>query len=93
MRGQLNSCPLERRTMSDNVTPFPSAENSIIVSLDNYVNNITEAVKEKKVKSILTIVYEYGDEDPILYLAGEYVKTREILGDLRFIEDFVLNEY
>jgi len=79
--------------MSDNVTPFPSAENSIVVSLDNYVTNITEAVKEKKIRSILTIVYENDDEDPTLYLAGEYIKTREILGDLKFIEDFVLNDY
>lgn len=93
MRRQLNRCPLERRTMSDNVTPFPSQENNVIVSLDNYVTNITEAVKEKKVRSILTIVYENDDEDPTLYLAGEYVKARDILGDLKFIEDFILNDF
>lgn len=79
--------------MTDNVTPFPSEENSVVVSLDNYVTNITEAVKEKKVKSILTIVYNYEDEDPTLYLAGEYIKTRDILGDLKFIEDFILNDF
>ena len=93
MTGQLNCCPLERRTMSDNVTPFPSAENSAITSLDNYVYNITELVTEKKVRSILTIIYEHGDEDPTLYLAGEYLKTREILGDLKLIEDFILNDF
>lgn len=79
--------------MSDNVTPFPSQENSVIVSLDNYVTNITEAVKEKKIRSILTIVYEHEDEDPTLYLAGEYIKTRDILGDLKFLEDFILHDF
>ena len=81
--------------MSDNVTKFPTKEDTVTTSLETYVANITELVKDKKIKSILTIMYSTEDDgdEPTLYLAGEFTRPREILGDLRFIEDFILNDF
>lgn len=81
--------------MSDNVTPFPVKEDTVTTSLETYVSNISELVKNKNVKSILTIMYtndEEGDE-PTLYLAGEYIKPKEIIGDIEIIKDFILNDF
>ena len=81
--------------MSDNVTKFPTKEDTVTVSLDTYLENMKELITSKKVKSILTIMYSTEDDgdDPTLYLAGEFIRPREILGDLRFIEDFILNDF
>lgn len=62
-------------------------------SINTYLSSITELIKDKKVNSILSIVYLHDDEDPVFYVAGKYINIREILGDIRLVEDVVLNEF
>jgi len=76
--------------MSDTpVILFPNRANTVKEGLDTYLKNITQLIKDNKIETILTIFYE-KDEAPTLYVAGDY-SDREILGDLRIIEQSVLD--
>ena len=61
-------------------------------SLEVFLENITELIKEGKVSSLMAIAYVNDEEDPSFFMAGKYVKPREILGDLKLMEAVVLDE-
>jgi hypothetical protein len=77
------------------VVKFPGTEEvEENKSLDTFLENITKLIKEKKVTSLMTLVYTTeDDEEPVFFIAGEYTKSREILGDLRLMEAVILDEF
>ena len=61
-------------------------------SLEVFLENITELIKDKKITSLMAIAYVNDEDDPSFFMAGNYIKPREILGDLKLMEAVVLDE-
>lgn len=79
--------------MSAEVVKFPGNNDDSKDSLDKYLENITREITDKKITSLLSIVYIEGEDEPSFYLAGEYRNIREILGDMRLMEEVIINDF
>ncbi len=81
--------------MSDNVVVLPipqSKEQKENQSIEEFLGSIAKEVQGKNVLSVLSIVYLKDDPDnAVIYIAGDYKQDREILGDLRILEQSVLD--
>ena len=83
--------------MSDVVKLFKSDEDSYRSSIEQFLKNITEAIQNNKISSLMCIAYmteeeaETSGDESVIYMAGDYKSDREVLGDLRLLEQAVID--
>jgi hypothetical protein len=80
--------------MSENVVNFvPKDKDNAQSSINDLLSTVTKLSSEKKISTILTIAYLEGDDEPVCYFAGKYISLKEMLGDLRLLEQVLLDEF
>ena len=83
--------------MTDVVKLHPTLADSERSSIEKFLKNITEAIENNKISSLLCIAYLTEDEaektgdESVIYMAGDYKSDREVLGDLRLLEQAVID--
>lgn len=83
--------------MTDVIKLHPTLADSERSSIKEFLKNITIAIENNKISSLMCIAYmtedeseETGDES-VIYMAGDYKSDREVLGDLRLLEQAVID--
>jgi hypothetical protein len=75
-----------------NVLKFPGSVDEIKEGIENLQKNLNKEFDSKNIKSMLVLVYLKDEPGEVtFYMAGDYEHDREILGDIRLLEQAVLD--